>query len=59
MANIPPHYTDRFIIQRYNKALHFVQNLPATSSFQPTKNQKLEVSQKKKGGGRFSFSFFE
>lgn len=50
MANIPPHYTDRFIIQRYNKALHFVQHLPATSNFQPTKSQKLEVIhiQKKK-----------
>lgn len=44
MANIPPHYTDRFIVQRYNKALHFVQHLPATSNFQPTKSQKLEVN---------------
>jgi diazepam-binding inhibitor (GABA receptor modulating acyl-CoA-binding protein) len=43
MSHIPPHYTDRFIHQRYNKALHFVQNLPASSDFQPTKNQKLEV----------------
>lgn len=43
MANIPPHYTDRFILQRYNKALHFVQHLPASSSFQPSKSQKLEV----------------
>ncbi|KAI8993447.1 acyl CoA binding protein-domain-containing protein [Pilobolus umbonatus] len=43
MANIPPHYTDRFIIQRYNKALHFVQHLPAKSKFQPTKDQKLEL----------------
>ncbi|KAI9334851.1 acyl CoA binding protein-domain-containing protein [Pilaira anomala] len=43
MANIPPHYTDRFILQRYNKALHIVQNLPASSNFQPTKSQKLEL----------------
>ncbi|KAL7308917.1 hypothetical protein PS15m_011056 [Mucor circinelloides] len=43
MASIPPHYTDRFILQRYNKALHFVQHLPATSNFQPTKSQKLEL----------------
>ncbi|KAI8333216.1 acyl CoA binding protein-domain-containing protein [Blakeslea trispora] len=43
MANIPPHYTDQYISQRYNKALHFVQNLPASSSFQPTKSQKLEL----------------
>ncbi|KAI8048948.1 acyl CoA binding protein-domain-containing protein [Gilbertella persicaria] len=43
MTSIPPHYTDRFIVSRYNKALHFVQNLPASSSFQPTKNQKLEL----------------
>ncbi|KAG0764980.1 hypothetical protein G6F33_002109 [Rhizopus arrhizus] len=34
---------NRFILQRYNKALHFVQNLPASSNFQPTKNQKLEL----------------
>lgn len=44
MVTIPPHYTDRFIVQRYNKALHFVQHLPATSNFQPTKSQKLEVN---------------
>ncbi|KAL9544022.1 hypothetical protein MBANPS3_007839 [Mucor bainieri] len=43
MASIPPHYTDRFLLQRYNKALHFVQHLPATSNFQPTKSQKLEL----------------
>lgn len=51
MANIPPHYTDRFILQRYNKALHIVQNLPASSNFQPTKSQKLEV--------KFFFVFLE
>jgi hypothetical protein len=50
MANIPPHYTDRFILERYNKALHFVQHLPASSSFQPTKSQKLEVNRKKGEG---------
>lgn len=44
MSHIPPHYTDRFIQQRYKKALYFVQNLPASSNFQPTKNQKLEVT---------------
>ncbi|KAI8967020.1 acyl CoA binding protein-domain-containing protein [Mycotypha africana] len=43
MATIPPHYSDRFIVQRYNKALQFVQSLPASSNFQPTKNQKLEL----------------
>lgn len=43
MTTIPPHYTDRYIVQRYNKALNFVQNLPASSSFQPTKSQKLEL----------------
>ncbi|CAO3694914.1 unnamed protein product [Rhizopus microsporus] len=43
MSHIPPHYTDRFIQQRYKKALYFVQNLPASSNFQPTKNQKLEL----------------
>ncbi|KAI9468995.1 MAG: acyl CoA binding protein-domain-containing protein [Benjaminiella poitrasii] len=43
MTSIPPHYSDRFIIQRYNKALYYVQHLPASSSFQPTKNQKLEL----------------
>lgn len=55
MASIPPHYTDRFILQRYNKALHFVQHLPATSNFQPTKSQKLEVHThciKERGKGR-------
>ncbi|KAL0085883.1 acyl-CoA-binding protein [Phycomyces blakesleeanus] len=40
---IPPHYTDRYVDQRYNKALMIVQNLPASSSFQPTKEQKLEL----------------
>ncbi|KAI7904600.1 acyl CoA binding protein-domain-containing protein [Cokeromyces recurvatus] len=43
MTNIPPHYSDHFITQRYNKALYFVQHLHASSSFQPTKNQKLEL----------------
>ncbi|KAI9278063.1 acyl CoA binding protein-domain-containing protein [Sporodiniella umbellata] len=36
-------YTDRFIVYRYNKALHIVQSLPASSNFQPTRNQKLEL----------------
>ncbi|KAG2207761.1 hypothetical protein INT47_011881, partial [Mucor saturninus] len=40
---IPPHYTERFIIERYNKALYIVQNLPKGSTFQPTNNEKLEL----------------
>lgn len=52
MTTIPPHYTDRYIVQRYNKALNFVQNLPASSSFQPTKSQKLEVIKKENRRGK-------
>ncbi|CAO3622751.1 unnamed protein product [Cunninghamella blakesleeana] len=44
MSTIPAHYSERYISQRYNKALHIVQNLPASSSFQPSREQKLEVS---------------
>ncbi|KAI8084572.1 acyl CoA binding protein-domain-containing protein [Halteromyces radiatus] len=40
--SIPPHYSNRYIQQRYNKALQIVQHLPA-SSFQPTKEQKLQL----------------
>lgn len=39
---IPPHYSDRYVQQRYSKALRIVQHL-STSSFQPTKEQKLQV----------------
>ncbi|KAI8335880.1 acyl CoA binding protein-domain-containing protein [Chlamydoabsidia padenii] len=41
MSSIPSHYSPRYVNQRYNKALHIVQNLPATSSFQPNKDEKL------------------
>ncbi|KAI8972767.1 Acbp from Moniliophthora Perniciosa, partial [Pilobolus umbonatus] len=37
------HYTDRYINQRYNKALYIVQHLPTSSKVQPTKEQKLEL----------------
>ncbi|KAI9312357.1 acyl CoA binding protein-domain-containing protein [Dichotomocladium elegans] len=40
---IPPHYSDRYVIQRYNKALEIVQHLPANSTFQPTRDEKLEL----------------
>jgi diazepam-binding inhibitor (GABA receptor modulating acyl-CoA-binding protein) len=43
MVQIPPHYTELFITERYKKALYIVQNLPKGSTFQPTNNQKLEV----------------
>ncbi|ORZ22552.1 acyl CoA binding protein-domain-containing protein [Absidia repens] len=39
---IPPHYSNRYVQQRYNKALQIVQHLPS-SSFQPTKEQKLQL----------------
>ncbi|KAG2230343.1 hypothetical protein INT48_002796 [Thamnidium elegans] len=32
MINIPPHYSDRYISQRYNKALYIVQHLPNSSN---------------------------
>ncbi|KAI9303168.1 acyl CoA binding protein-domain-containing protein [Cunninghamella echinulata] len=43
MSSIPTHYSERYINQRYNKALNIVQNLPASSSFQPSRDQKLEL----------------
>lgn len=43
MTTVPPHYSDRYVNQRYNKALHIVQHLPPSSTFQPTRDQKLEV----------------
>ncbi|GAA5805554.1 hypothetical protein HPULCUR_011073 [Helicostylum pulchrum] len=43
MINIPPHYSDRYISQRYNKALYIVQHLPNSSNVQPTKDQRLEL----------------
>ncbi|KAI8143286.1 acyl CoA binding protein-domain-containing protein [Fennellomyces sp. T-0311] len=43
MSTIPPHYSDRYVGQRFNKALHIVQHLSPSSSFQPTKEQKLEL----------------
>ncbi|KAI8062928.1 acyl CoA binding protein-domain-containing protein [Gongronella butleri] len=43
MTSVPSHYSERYINQRYNKALGIVQNLPPSSSFQPTKDQKLEL----------------
>jgi hypothetical protein len=43
MAIIPPQHSERYINQRYNKALYIVQHLPASSNVQPTKEQKLEV----------------
>ncbi|CDH59054.1 predicted protein [Lichtheimia corymbifera JMRC:FSU:9682] len=39
----PSHYSERYINQRYNKALQIVQHLPATSSFQPTREEKLQL----------------
>lgn len=43
---IPAHYSDQFIIERYNKALNFIRSLPSNNSgFQPTNSQKLEVIQ--------------
>lgn len=41
----PSHYSERYINQRYNKALQIVQHLPATSSFQPTREEKLQVNE--------------
>ncbi|KAI7866241.1 acyl CoA binding protein-domain-containing protein [Spinellus fusiger] len=43
MSSIPPHYSDTHVHQRYSRALSIVQQLPASSSFQPTKEQKLEL----------------
>ncbi|KAI7854557.1 acyl CoA binding protein-domain-containing protein [Circinella umbellata] len=43
MSTIPPHYSDHYVGQRFNKALHIVQHLSPSSSFQPTKEQKLEL----------------
>ncbi|KAI9357475.1 acyl CoA binding protein-domain-containing protein [Pilaira anomala] len=43
MVNIPAHYSDRYISQRYNKALYIVQHLPNSSNVQPTKDQRLEL----------------
>ncbi|ORX59691.1 ACBP-domain-containing protein [Hesseltinella vesiculosa] len=43
MSTIPSHYSERYISQRYHKALQTVQNLPSSSAFQPTKDQKLEL----------------
>ncbi|KAI8890437.1 ACBP-domain-containing protein [Backusella circina FSU 941] len=43
MAIIPPQHSERYINQRYNKALYIVQHLPASSNVQPTKEQKLEL----------------
>ncbi|KAI8092493.1 acyl CoA binding protein-domain-containing protein [Halteromyces radiatus] len=43
MSSIPTHYSERYVNQRYNKALHIVQHLPVSSSFQPNKEQKLEL----------------
>ncbi|KAL1927146.1 hypothetical protein VTP01DRAFT_5109 [Rhizomucor pusillus] len=43
MTTVPPHYSDRYVNQRYNKALHIVQHLPPSSTFQPTRDQKLEL----------------
>ncbi|KAI8149511.1 acyl CoA binding protein-domain-containing protein [Fennellomyces sp. T-0311] len=43
MSYIPPHYSERYVNQRYNKALQIVQYLPASSSFQPTREEKLEL----------------
>lgn len=43
-STIPPHYSNRHVQQRYNKALQIVQHL-SVSSFQPTKDQKLQVYQ--------------
>ncbi|KAG2226183.1 hypothetical protein INT45_003328 [Circinella minor] len=40
---IPLHYSERYVNQRYNKALQIVQYLPASSSFQPTRQEKLEL----------------
>ncbi|GAA5794999.1 hypothetical protein HPULCUR_000349 [Helicostylum pulchrum] len=41
---IPAHYSDQFIIERYNKALNFIRSLPSNNSgFQPTNSQKLEL----------------
>jgi hypothetical protein len=48
MAIIPPQHSERYINQRYNKALYIVQHLPASSNVQPTKEQKLEVGIKKR-----------
>ncbi|CAO3587915.1 unnamed protein product [Absidia cylindrospora] len=43
MSSIPSHYSERYVNQRYNKALHIVQHLPASSSFQPNKDEKLQL----------------
>jgi hypothetical protein len=34
---------ERYINQRFSKALSIVEHLPASSSFQPTKEEKLRV----------------
>ncbi|SAM07370.1 hypothetical protein [Absidia glauca] len=41
-STIPSHYSNRHVQQRYNKALQIVQHL-SVSSFQPTKDQKLQL----------------
>ncbi|KAI7876403.1 ACBP-domain-containing protein [Lichtheimia hyalospora FSU 10163] len=43
MSTVPPHYSDRFVNKRFHKALYIVQHLSPSSSFQPTKDQKLEL----------------
>ncbi|KAI9320149.1 acyl CoA binding protein-domain-containing protein [Dichotomocladium elegans] len=43
MSTVPPHYSDRFVQKRFNKALYIVQRLSPSSSFQPSKEQKLEL----------------
>ncbi|OAD80983.1 hypothetical protein PHYBLDRAFT_104584 [Phycomyces blakesleeanus NRRL 1555(-)] len=43
MSAIPSHVSERYINSRYNKALNIVQHLSASSSVQPTKEEKLEL----------------
>ncbi|ORY97858.1 acyl CoA binding protein-domain-containing protein [Syncephalastrum racemosum] len=43
MSVTPSHYSSRYVNQRYNKALQIVQHLPASSAFQPSREEKLEL----------------
>ncbi|KAI8378819.1 acyl CoA binding protein-domain-containing protein [Choanephora cucurbitarum] len=43
MATKSSHHSNRYANQSYNKALYIVQNLPASSHIQPTKEQKLQL----------------
>jgi hypothetical protein len=43
LVNMSNTAAERYINQRFSKALSIVEHLPASSSFQPTKEEKLRV----------------